>query len=431
MKTFYRQIQLSAVILLLWNGLASPVIGQENYSPEALKHDLEFLIQTMEEVHPNLYAYTPKEKIDEIQSAIKKNIQTPLTRIDFYREITPLATNIQDGHTGIIPPAEEYLDYRNKGGLVFPIDVIIKDNRIFVQFDYTRDGSVPAGSEILTLNDYPASRVIRELLHYSNGERPAWRYRLLSGNFRILLWLIYGFGETFQLDLRSSITGEVERQCIKGIDRETLSQAIENRKLGQPADYAYHSIAGLKTGIIDFRNMRDPGAFKSFLKNTFSTMQTDGVEYLIIDLRNNGGGHSRLGDMLLDYLTDRPFSQFSGTEIKISRQYQIQYKKTVPGIFRWIPSILFPYPAYRKIMSAETGTTVYIPAEPIKPRKNPLRFDGRVYVLIGPGTFSSAVALASAIKDHSIGILVGEETGGLATPYGNAYVFSLPNTKLH
>jgi len=38
---------------------------------------------------------------------------------------------------------------------------------------------------------------------------------------------------------------------------------------------------------------------------------------------------------------------------------------------------------------------------------------------------------ASTIKDYKLGTLIGEETGGLATSYGDIYPFQLPNTRLH
>jgi hypothetical protein len=45
-----------------------------------------------------------------------------------------------------------------------------------------------------------------------------------------------------------------------------------------------------------------------------------GIKNLIIDLRTNDGGNSLLGDILLDYLTDKPFRQFGGGSIKFSKQ---------------------------------------------------------------------------------------------------------------
>ena len=37
---------------------------------------------------------------------------------------------------------------------------------------------------------------------------------------------------------------------------------------------------------------------------------------------------------------------------------------------------------------------------------------------------------AATVKDYRLGTLVGEETGGLATCYGDIYPFDLPRTKI-
>jgi len=53
-----------------------------------------------------------------------------------------------------------------------------------------------------------------------------------------------------------------------------------------------------------------------------------------------------------------------------------------------------------------------------------------VYVLIGQRTFPARSIWLPPIKDYKLGTLVGEETGGLATQFGDIYSFWLPNTGL-
>lgn len=65
-----------------------------------------------------------------------------------------------------------------------------------------------------------------------------------------------------------------------------------------------------------------------------------------------------------------------------------------------------------------------------KPRKNDLRFNGDLYLLIGPQTFSAAVDFAAMVKDLSVGKIASQETGGLASCYGDVLSFELPCSKL-
>jgi Peptidase family S41 len=73
-------------------------------------------------------------------------------------------------------------------------------------------------------------------------------------------------------------------------------------------------------GLIDFRTFQNLERFQGFLKTTFSQIKTQGIQTLIIDLRDNGGGNGALGNALLEYITDKPYRQFSRYEVKVSSQ---------------------------------------------------------------------------------------------------------------
>lgn len=51
--------------------------------------------------------------------------------------------------------------------------------------------------------------------------------------------------------------------------------------------------------------------------------------------------------------------------------------------------------------------------------REPIFFGGKVIVLIGPRTFSSASDLADAIKTYHLATLVGQETGGRVNTFGD------------
>jgi len=65
-----------------------------------------------------------------------------------------------------------------------------------------------------------------------------------------------------------------------------------------------------------------------------------------------------------------------------------------------------------------------------KPKKNDLLFNGNIFVLTGSQTFSAATDFAAMTKDLMIATIVGEETGGLASSYGDVLPLTLPNTGL-
>lgn len=55
---------------------------------------------------------------------------------------------------------------------------------------------------------------------------------------------------------------------------------------------------------------------------------------------------------------------------------------------------------------------------------------GKIYALIGPYTFSSALDNALELHKDLSAVLVGEPTGGAPDGYGEVSSFTLPNSKL-
>lgn len=74
------------------------------------------------------------------------------------------------------------------------------------------------------------------------------------------------------------------------------------------------------------------------------------------------------------------------------------------------------------------GTILSRSVDLVPPRPNPLCFTGDVYVLTSATTFSSATNFCAAIKDVQLGTLIGEETGGVPSSFGDVYQFVLLHT---
>ena len=61
---------------------------------------------------------------------------------------------------------------------------------------------------------------------------------------------------------------------------------------------------------------------------------------------------------------------------------------------------------------------------------NPLRFQGRTYVLVGRNTYSSAILFANVMQDFHFGKLVGAASHVRARQSGGTQNFKLPNSGL-
>lgn len=127
--------------------------------------------------------------------------------------------------------------------------------------------------------------------------------------------------------------------------------------------------------------------------------------------------------MLLDYIASEPFRQFSRMDVKISEEYRKKMGE-LPEEYR---------KQMRELLEGEIGSIITETGDYINPGSfcDPgLRFKGNVYLLTSRLTFSSATLFAATVKDFGFGTIVGEETGGLPTLYGDCIYITLPNSGL-
>ena len=184
--------------------------------------------------------------------------------------------------------------------------------------------------------------------------------------------------------------------------------------------FAYRYIKESSDGIITVNTFTSKlrTELGAFLKSTFNKIKEQGISNLIIDIRENGGGDSRLGDDMLNYLTDKPYRQFEEYKCKISKQLLDPNNNALDKIAKENPEDL------------EIGKFVGRDIPLKKPADNSLKYDGGIYVLIGNGTYSSGQSFAATVKCFEIGTLVGQETGSVTIEYGDVMTFTMPNSGL-
>jgi C-terminal processing protease CtpA/Prc len=173
--------------------------------------------------------------------------------------------------------------------------------------------------------------------------------------------------------------------------------------------------------------------FRLFLRRMFDEARRKKARALIIDLRENRGGHSILGFQLLKYvdLGKKTMREFS-SQLKRSKPVVYEYfmtpwdrvKAKLFGI--WPPDVgTLTSPEEERYGEAveRKGSHFFMP--PVNPQS---KFQGKIYVLISNTTFSSAMEFATLLSDNRLATVVGEPTGGKPNAFGNIMVRELPNT---
>jgi C-terminal processing protease CtpA/Prc len=158
--------------------------------------------------------------------------------------------------------------------------------------------------------------------------------------------------------------------------------------------------------------------YKALLVDSFTQIKAAGARRLIIDLRENDGGNSQLGDALIDMFNAKPYRDFAG-QWKRSDLFAEQVKSN--GAFA---------SQAEKYLAARPGEMISNEFETINPGANPLRFGGQVYVLSGARTFSSGMMFLGIVKANRLATIVGEETNEPACHFGEVMNFKLPHSGL-
>jgi hypothetical protein len=95
------------------------------------------------------------------------------------------------------------------------------------------------------------------------------------------------------------------------VSQTAQKQALDNK-------YSFTLWPEQQAAFFSFNHMDNLPAFESFLDSMFTTLHQQKTENLIIDMRQNGGGNSALGEALFRYITDKPVAQFVKMDMKIS-----------------------------------------------------------------------------------------------------------------
>ncbi|HMO39316.1 MAG TPA: S41 family peptidase [Saprospiraceae bacterium] len=350
-------------------------------SKQQATQDVEFFVKTLEAKHPNPTANFPNYRA--YKDSLIASFSASIASEDFAKTICLYANLFQDGHTFAsnmkIPDTAQ----------VLPFDVAMKNNRFFILNSLHKDFSTEyKGAEIIGINGTSIRDVINLAMPFAGGETEAHQLARLAYSFAGFVYRV--MGEITEVNLQQEGKHVSIRPPL--IDRaQWLQKSISTNR---PV-FDYQNIDE-KTSLILFTDMSNLSKkeFSQFLDKTFQGIKNSNTENLIIDLRHNGGGNFLYGQMLLAYLTDKPYT------VHNKYQYDMDGKKTNPKMFE------------------------------IKPENQKNRFVGNVYFLTSPYTYSSAASMIAAVKFNKIGQIIGTPIGQPYAGFIDMTTFTLPNSKL-
>lgn len=427
------QLRLGALLglLLLW----TPLFAQNKVFTKAqVLEDLKVFKSVMEEIHPGLYFYRSKNEIDQYFKQIEKGVQSQNNELDFYRSIIRFISKIGCGHIWA-DPADSLDQVLWKKTKQLPLQIRLLKNKMYCLKNYSSPNkSLKPGNEILKINGYSVNTLVKQMMPYTVGDGTivSGRLKLIESLFSFFYGLIYGQTNYFTIDFVNA-QGVKTTTTLPGLLVTELKKVKQKEKKLKNVDlgnlslklYPSQQTAYLKIkGFFNWEKGKQEISFAKELTQTFKKINKAQAKYLILDLRNNGGGEGKLGLQTLQYLMSKPFIQFKQAFVKTIQPKSRPYTDMTDDLLKELAEVTKKKNNHHYVL---TNTVSDKPVKLLLPS-----FGGKLYVLTDGNTFSTAADVAAILFAQRKATFVGTEMGG--SYYGNSsdfFVFAtLPHSKI-
>jgi C-terminal processing protease CtpA/Prc len=442
---------------------------EQKYSPKQLKRDVDFVYNKLQKLHPELYWYISKEKLDYKFDSLKTTIKEPLTSLEFYHKISPVIACVGQGHIQVSPPVRRLTkEEKKKFGR--------RSKHPLSKFTYEYDGDklyiiknksdykdIKPGSEVISVNGIRTADIINKFKkdYASDGYNKTFFNRRFSWSFSRLFYTETGvydsimfktnYRDTTLVTCLRALKKEVKENKdsiadakIDSVKRDSVDMAkadtIKKKKPKRIFDNARKLRFIDKDSTIAFMRIKSFGTTgKRFYKKSFAAIDSAKANILIIDLRDNTGG--KLSDVanLYSYLADTSFVFLDKSVVtKRTSMTHLGIFRNASPVGKVIHVILTPFRwgfgigRYIKV-DKENGKYYYAFKQSKLKEPKPNNFKGDVYVIINGGSFSASSIISSNLKGSGRAVFVGEETGGAynGTVAGVMPQRKTPNAKIN
>jgi hypothetical protein len=398
---------LHALVLTVFAALSCGTVAwaAERFTAEQVRVDVDALAAGISATHPDVSHSVDPARLALALEALRQTPRDAMDRDAVWRALATLNPLLADGHLFV-----GYADWRadtarhlGTGGTLFPFEVAVDvDGRVRIVAELGGARTALSGAYVQSINGQPARDVAQSLLARVHGDSPRFRAELLSRRWWFYYWKVHGTPATFEFVL----------------DGTSRNPVLRSGSVAQPATMTGEEDFGQQFAFellpdrcavmtVHTFSWHDPEAFFAFARRAFQQMHAAGTRLLIIDVRRNGGGDDAMWLRgLLPYFADRPYRWAS----------------------RYTKRVLRDNPAKHEKAGEVLSGTIDTWASP--PTDDKLHFDGKVFVLIGPGTYSSAVLFANTVQDFGFGTLAGEGSSVRSAQTGGIQKIVLPHTGL-
>lgn len=443
------------------------------HSVRSLKKDVDVAYKNLKKLHPRLYQYISKPKLDFKFDSLKKTIVKPLSSKQFYEKIAPVIAEVRQGHITVNPPLNRFNNkerkFINKKKFEFyELDFEYLNDNLWITNTRGADTTI-VGSKAVKINGEDVDKLFNKYkkLFSSDGYNTTFKNRIIASRFSGFYYRDKGFVDSLSLTLKKedslfikmfrripkdSIQGKNKMDSLQKKPKKLTALEKEQLKLKQKEKKEKDYINGFeKTRNRYTRNFKfigkdssvaimkiwsfGNGNYKKFYQKSFAKIDSFKTDYFILDLRDNTGGRLDEIDRLYAYLTDNNYQLIEKAEVLTRQPFLTSMlSKNSPAYIKIGATLLSPFMAIHNLFKSnkKKGKKYYSFSSSKVKKPNPLNFKGKIYVLINGASFSASSILSTNLHANKKATFVGEETGGSynGTVAGLFKFIELPNSKV-
>jgi hypothetical protein len=410
------------------------------YAATKLQKDYKIFRSLLEESHPGLYWFTPKDSMDYYFDYAYNRITDSMTEPQFKTLLQFVTNKIRCGHTSVKSSRRfsHYLDTANLK--VFPLSFRVwPEHMVLTGNLHRRDSTLRRGTVITRLDGYPVRQLTDTFLNFLS-----WDGNSFNGKYQVLSnrGTFAGLYQSILAPKDSIAVGYIDAE--DGLEKETTVAMFSPKpdssgKIPTPARAQQRNqprpqvLNGVRSMQIDtslsslymtLNTFARGNQLRPFFRKAFRLLKEHRIRHLVIDVRSNGGGDAGLSTLLTRYIAKEKFKLADSLYANNRRSKYSKYIK-------WQPIYWSMMLAVTKKKKDGKYHFHYFEDHYFYPKKKN-HFDGDVYIITGGNSFSATTLFAKALQGQKNVTIIGEETGGGA--YGNsAWMIPdvvLPNTKI-
>lgn len=412
-----KKIITIVLTLVTVNTFSQPFQPEQKFSPKQLKQDIDFLEQQLFNVHAYPYSELSKPQYEQLFDEINEKIKDSLNATQFLKLAKPAIAYLCDEHADLSLRKNLLTETYQKAAIYLPVVLSRQGNNYKIAKILLPLKDLQPGEIITRVDNLPVEKLVNECSLYVSGYPDQRKEKALQKFGYLYHFTTNSIKYNFVIRTSShkdiTIPGVTLQAWEDELNRQTGWEASCDEKISYQKfnDAGYINACSFNVGG------KKMDSLKNRINDIFEQIKKDNLKYLFIDVSKNSGGNSAIGNILIDYFYDKSYNT-----------YQSGWKKSEEYLKLLKSWHIEPGESYT---TAKDGQILHFGPDTVDAANNPYRFQGRVFIIVGDGTFSSAIMFATLVQDNHIAEIAGKiPANGHPNHFGEMYNTSLPNTKI-